>query len=357
MTICVQRSPRIPTVVFVVYFASLFAGCGNSSISSGSSRSASFEPFINEINKRFRTAYGSRDHYLHEDFGMSIELLETLPVRAVANGDFGSPQDMLSLRKSFYDMIGEIQNLLDIAWSDHAFFVRRVTPEWFRTVPIQAINLLTASSLIRRASEAKSDRDYSLFLHQAKIAISTPMVRPESPFNVFPVIAMAKSECALSSLSKAQREQLHSIPDEADLEACTAKAFRSVPSLWVLTVVNAKIGLFPQALIQRLNWGIALIRHYGSQHFENDIQYKLIVVFLQSLHHYLVGKPPISPEDMAYPEKLLHYMYHLDRVIPVPPECRDRPHIFCRMSEKITDGLKLDVRGPFRDPFTTEGEA
>lgn len=349
MTICVQRSPRIPTTVFVMYSAALFAGCGDSSISSASSRSASFEPFINEINNRFRTAYGSRDHYLQKDFGMSIELLETLPVRTVANGDFGSPEDMLSLRKSFYDLIGEIQNLLDIAWSDNAFFVRRVTPEWFRTVPIQAINLLTASSLIRRASEAKTDRDYSLFLQQAKLAITTPMVRPESSFDVFPLIAMARSKCALSSLSEAQKEQLHAMPSEADLEACTAGSFHSVPSLWVLTVVNAKIGLISQSLIQRLNWGIALIRHYGSQHHENDSQYKLLVVYLQALQQYLIGNPPVSPEDVAYPRKVIMYMSHLDRVIPVPPECRDKPHIFCRMSEKIIDGLELDVRGPIRD--------
>jgi hypothetical protein len=337
--------------LFAMYLAALFAGCGNSSISSASSRSASFEPFKDEINKRFRTAYGSRDQYFSKDFDVSIELLETAPVRAVQNGEFGSPQDMLSLRKSFYDLIGEIQNLLDILWSDRKSFVRRITPEWYRTVPIQVVNLVTASSLINRASEAKTDRDYSLFLHQAKVAITTPMVRPESPFDVFPLIALAKSKCAYGTLTDTQIEELHVVLDDSDLEACTADAFRSVSSLWVMTVVNAKIGLLPESLIQRLNWGIALIRHYGGYYAGINSPYKLLVVFLQSLRLYLVERPVISPEDRAYHNKLLMYMYHLDRVIDVPVECRDKSHIFCRMPEKFTDGLQLDPRGPIKELY------
>jgi hypothetical protein len=337
--------------VYAVFFVALLGGCGDTRISSPSSSSTSFDPFKDEINKRFRTAYGSRDQYFSKDFDVSIELLETAPVRAVQNGEFGSPQDMLALRKSFNDLVGEIQNQLDIVWSDRVSFVRRITPQWYRTIPIQVVNLLTAASLIRRASEAKSDRDYSLFLHQSNIALTLPMFRPESPFDVFPLISLAKTKCDHATLSEEQKGQLHIVPDESDLEACTEDAFWSVSSLWVLTVVNAKIGLFPQSLTQRLNWGIALIRHYGEHDFGTDSQDELLGAFLKSLRLYLVGGTVKSPEDLAYPNKLLSYMSHLDRVIPVRVGCEDKPHIFCQMTEPITDGLQLDPRGPIRDPY------
>lgn len=317
-----------------------------------SSKTATFDPFKAAIAERFESAFGSVDHRFPKDFDVSVELLETLPIRAVAIGEYGSSSDMLSLRKSFYDLIGEIQNHLDIAWSDRRAFVHRITPEWYRTVPIQVINLMTATALIRQASESESSRDYSLFLHQASVALTLPMVRPDSPFDVLPLIRRARDACAALSMSEAERKKLRSIPADVDRKWCTELAFRAIPSLWVLTVVNAKIGLLPEPLIIRLNWAVVLVHHYRSLNLDDRNHYRLFNNLLNVLHFNLMKNGRASPGDIEYPNKLIMYMFHLDRLIPVPEGCRDKPHILCVQVDKFTDkDFKLDVRGPIRDLY------
>jgi hypothetical protein len=332
---------------------SVFYGCGdNTSISSVSSKTATFDLFKAEIAERFDTAFGSVDIRFPKDFDLSVELLETLPIRAVDIGEYGSTSDILSLRKSFYDLIGEIQNHLDIVWSDRRAFVYRITPEWYRTVPVQVINLMTATALIRRASKSRSSRDYSLFLHQASVVLTLPMARPDSPFDVSFLIRRARDSCAALSMSETERKKLRSIPTDADQKWCTELAFRAIPSLWVLTVANAKIGLLPEPLIHRLNWAVVLVNHYSSLNIDDRKRFQLLNNFFSALRYNLMEDERTSPDDIEYPNKLIMYMFHLDRVIPVPEGCRNTPHILCVQVEKFTDTeFKLDPRGPIRDLY------
>lgn len=347
------QTRHVPRGICIVIVVLSIYGCGNTSISSSmSSKTATFDPFKAEIAERFEMAYGSFDYRFPRDFDLSIELLETLPIRAVEIGQYGSTSDMLSLRKSFYDLVGEIQNHLDIVWSDRRAFVRRITPEWYRTVPIQVINLMTATALIRHASRSKSSRDYSLFLHQASVALTLPMARPDSPFDVSLLIKRARDACAVLSMSEAERKKLRSVPADVDQKWCTELAFRAIPSLWVLTVVNGRIGLLPEPLILRLDWAVVLVHHYSSLNLADKLHFQVFNNLISLLHYNLMDDGRASPDDIEYPNKLIKYMFHLDRVIPVPEGCRDKPHILCVQVEKFTDkDFKLDARGPIRDLY------
>jgi hypothetical protein len=327
----------------------LIFGCGEKGASMVSPAN-SFDPFKAEIAERFNTIVPSWDDPFLADFDAAVEFLEAKPVREVSTSLFGSSSDLITLRKEFHDLVGEVQIKLESMKRDQ----RLVTPEWYRSIPIELINLMTASTLLRRAATVEQDQqDYSDLLQQASVTIRLPMKRPDSPFDVYLLIQNARRACAQTYLAL-DRESDKDDPSDYDYHTCTQKAFRAIPSLWVMTVVNSRLGIVPHPLVQRMNWISVVLYYMGTNGQSTRSKTNHVILFLTRIERYLMDRSSISPRDMGFFRSVLLRMQYLDKGLYTRSSCAEESRILCvvkgdRPTQEFMSHLDLDPRGIFKN--------